>query len=64
MARGAKLDERIVKEFKPELSHVRIAHVEDKGNEEGQWYERPRFSHDKVEKNGIAKKQYRIQPNK
>lgn len=64
MARGAKLDERIVKEFEPELSHVRIAHVEGKGNEEGQWYERPRFSHDKVEKNGIAKKQYRIQPNK
>ena len=64
MARGAKLDERLVKEFEPELSHVRIAHVEGKGNEEGNWYERPRFSHDKAEKNGIAKKQYRIQPKK
>lgn len=64
MARGAKLDERLVKEFEPELSHVRIAHVEGKGNEEGNWYKRPRFSHDKAEKNGIAKKQYRIQPKK
>ncbi|MDY6290630.1 MAG: ESPR-type extended signal peptide-containing protein, partial [Succiniclasticum sp.] len=49
MSGGAKLDERIVKEFEPELSHVRVAHVEGKGNEEGEWYERPRASHDKYE---------------
>ena len=60
LAGGATLDERLVKEFMPELSHVRVAHVEGKGNEEGEWYERPRFSHDKLEKHDIDKKQIRV----
>ena len=63
MARGAKLDERIVKAFEPELSHVRVAHVEGNGNEEGKWYERPRFSYDKVEKHEIPMKHFRVQKN-
>ncbi len=65
MAGGAKLDERIVKEFEPELSHVRVAHVEGKGNEEGEWYERPRASHDKYEdKHKIEKKPFRVEEKK
>ena len=56
---GAKLDERLVKEFEPELGRVSIAHVEGKGNEEGKWYERPRARHDKLEKHEIVKKQAR-----
>ena len=65
MSGGAKLDERIVKEFEPELSHVRVAHVEGKGNEEGEWYERPRASHDKYEdKHKIEKKPFRVEENK
>lgn len=56
---GAKLDERLVKEFEPELGSVSIAHVEGKGNEEGKWYERPRARHDKLEKHEIVKKQAR-----
>ena len=58
---GATLDERLIKEFEPELSHVRVAHVEGNGNEEGKWYERPRFSHDKLEKkHEIEKKNSRV----
>ena len=65
MSGGAKLDERIVKEFEPELSHVRVAHVEGKGNEEGEWYERPRASHDKYEdKHKIEKKSFRVEEKK
>ena len=65
MSGGAKLDERIVKEFEPELSHVRVAHVEGKGNEEGEWYERPRASHDKYEdKHKIEKKPFRVEEKK
>ena len=65
MAGGAKLDERIIREFEPELSHVRVAHVEGKGNYEGEWYERPRASHDKYEnKHEIAKKYSRVQEKK
>ena len=65
MAGGAKLDERIVKEFEPELSHVRLAHVEGKGNYEGKWYERPRPSHDKYEdKHKIEKKPFRVEEKK
>jgi len=65
MSGGAKLDERIVKEFEPELSHVRVAHVEGKGNEEGEWYERPRPSHDKLEdKHKIEKKPFRVEEKK
>ena len=61
MKRGATLEERLVKEFGPELSHVRVAHVEGKGNEEGEWYERPRFSYDKLEKkHEIEKRNARI----
>ena len=61
MKRGATLEERLVKAFEPELSHVRVAHVEGKGNEEGEWYERPRFSYDKLEKkHEIEKKNARI----
>ena len=63
MAGGATLDKRIVKEFEPELSHVRVAHVKGNGNEEGKWYERPRFSYDKVEKHEIPKKHFRVQEN-
>ena len=63
MAGGATLDKRIVKEFEPELSHVRVAHVEGNGNEEGKWYERPRFSYDKVEKHEIPMKHFRVQKN-
>ncbi len=61
LAGGATLEERLVKEFEPELSHVRVAHVEGKGNNEGEWYERPRASHDKLEKHEIAKKLVRVQ---
>ena len=50
-----------MKEFEPELSHVRVAHVEGKGNEEGEWYERPRTSYDKLEKHEIARKPFRVQ---
>lgn len=65
MKRGAKLEERLVKAFEPELSHVRVAHVEGNGNEEGKWYERPRFSYDKLEKkHEIEKKNARIVPAK
>ena len=65
MKRGAKLEERLVKAFEPELSHVRVAHVEGNGNEEGKWYERPRFSYDKLEKkHEIKKKNARIVPAK
>ena len=65
MSGGAKLDERIVKEFEPELSHVRVAHVEGKDNEEGEWYERPRASHDKYEdKHKIEKKSFRVEEKK
>ena len=65
MAGGAKLEERIIREFEPELSHVRVAHVEGKGNNEGEWYERPRASHDKYEnKHEIAKKYSRVQEKK
>jgi len=65
MAGGAKLEERIVKEFEPELSHVRVAHVEGKGNYEGEWYERPRASHDKLEdKHKIEKKPFRVEEKK
>ena len=65
MAGGAKLDERIVKEFEPELSHVRVAQVEGKGNYEGEWYERPRASHDRYEdKQKIEKKHFRVQEKK
>ena len=65
MAGGAKLDERIVKEFEPELSHVRVAHVEGHGNNEGEWYERPRASHDKLEdKHEIDKKHFRVKEKK
>ena len=65
MSGGAKLDERIVKEFEPELSHVRVAHVEGKGNNEGEWYERPRASHDKLEdKHKIEKKPFRVEEKK
>ena len=65
MAGGAKLEERLIKEFEPELSHVRVAHVEGKGNNEGEWYERPRASHDKYEnKHEIAKKYSRVQEKK
>jgi len=54
-----------VKEFEPELSHVRVAHVEGKGNEEGEWYERPRASHDKYEdKHKIEKKPFRVEEKK
>lgn len=60
LAGGATLDERLVKEFEPELSHVRVAHVEGKGNEEGEWYERPRVSHDKLEKHEIDIKHIRV----
>ena len=61
MKRGATLEERLVKEFGPELSHVRVAHVEGKGNEEGEWYERPRFSYDKLEKkHEIEKRNARV----
>ncbi|MBR1661885.1 MAG: YadA C-terminal domain-containing protein, partial [Acidaminococcaceae bacterium] len=61
MAGGAKLDERLIKEFEPELSHVRVAHVEGHGNNEGEWYERPRASHDKLEdKHEIDKKHFRV----
>ena len=61
LAGGATLEERLVKEFEPELSHVRVAHVEGKGNEEGEWYERPRTSYDKLEKHEIARKPFRVQ---
>ena len=62
---GAMLEERLVKAFEPELSHVRVAHVEGNGNEEGKWYERPRFSYDKLEKkHEIEKKNARIVPAK
>ncbi|MDY6290408.1 MAG: ESPR-type extended signal peptide-containing protein [Succiniclasticum sp.] len=65
IAGGAKLEERLIKEFEPELSHVRVAHVEGKGNNEGEWYERPRVSHDKYEnKHEIAKKYSRVQEKK
>ena len=65
MAGGAKLEERLIKEFEPELSHVRVAHVKGKGNNEGEWYERPRASHDKYEnKHEIAKKYSRVQEKK
>ena len=65
MSGGAKLDERLVKEFEPELSHVRVAHVEGKGNEEGEWYERPHASHDKYEdKHKIEKKPFRVEEKK
>jgi len=65
MAGGAKLDERLIKEFEPELSHVRVAHVEGKGNYEGEWYERPRASHDKYEdRHEIPKKPSRVQEKK
>ena len=65
MKRGAKLEERLVKAFESELSHVRVAHVEGNGNEEGEWYERPRFSYDKLEKkHEIEKKNARIVPAK
>ena len=61
MKRGATLEERLVKAFEPELSHVRVAHVEGNGNEDGKWYERPRFSYDKLEKkHEIEKKNARI----
>ena len=63
LAGGATLEERLVKEFEPELSHVRVAHVEGKGNEEGEWYERPRTSYDKLEKHEIARKPFRVQKN-
>ena len=65
MKRGATLEERLVKAFEPELSHVRVAHVEGNGNEDGKWYERPRFSYDKLEKkHEIEKKNARIVPAK
>ena len=62
MMSGAKLDERLIKEFEPELSHVRVSHVAGKGEDEGGWYERPRTSHDKLEnQHEIAKKPLRPQ---
>ena len=44
---------------------MRVAHVEGKGNEEGEWYERPRASHDKYEdKHKIEKKSFRVEEKK
>ena len=42
LAGGATLDERLIKEFEQELSHVRVSHVKGKGDEEGKTFERPR----------------------
>ncbi|MBO5591267.1 MAG: YadA-like family protein [Acidaminococcaceae bacterium] len=65
MAGGAKLDERLIKEFEPELSHVRVVHIEGKGEDEGKSYERPRASHDKLEdKHEIEKKHFRVKEKK